>query len=209
MASSFLEIEGIFRIHQLFGIVVILSHPKVSMKRNRSSICMEIKINGWIFIHFISPPIFIPRLFTFGQELDIPSRSYPSFSTPKIVAKSRWFVRRRVELDQPRHYWLTPPPSCLFNAPCEIQFLRVQSIQPIRHFVLFRYKTVHEIFLSLFSPPPHTPTRLLVSRSSPFRTLFQLSGIRERNYQNSDFYPIFHLENSIVSCFVRMVHARS
>lgn len=45
-----------------------LSYPDQSFDEKttlgRSSICMEIKINGWIFIHFISPPIFIPRLFT-------------------------------------------------------------------------------------------------------------------------------------------------
>lgn len=69
----------------------------------------------------------------------------------------------------------------------------------------FATKLYTKFFFPFF---PHTHTRLVVSRSSPFRTLFQLSGIRERNYRNSDFYPIFHLENSIVSCFVRMVHAR-
>lgn len=78
------------------------------------------------------------------------------------VAKSReyTFVGSRASsstIHDPRHYWLNPAILGLQRPPCEIQFLRVQSIEPIRHFVLFLYKTVHGGFffslsLSLFPP---------------------------------------------------------
>lgn len=77
------------------------------------------------------------------------------------VAKSReyTFVGSRASsstIHDPRHYWLNPAILGLQRPPCEIQFLRVQSIEPIRHFVLFLYKTVHGgFFFSLsFSLSP-------------------------------------------------------
>ena len=80
------------------------------------------------------------------------------------VAKSReyTFVGSRASsstIHDPRHYWLNPAILGLQRPPCEIQFLRVQSIEPIRHFVLFLYKTVHGgfFFLSLFLSFPLVP----------------------------------------------------
>lgn len=84
-----------------------------------------------------------------------------SFLYPRLpVAKSeRIHVRSKARPSMTHDIIGSPCHPGSSTAPCEIQFLRVQSIESIRHFVLFRYKTVHGGFffssLSLFPQVVH------------------------------------------------------
>lgn len=94
-----------------------------------------------------------------------------SFLYPGLpVAKSeRIHVRSKARPSMTHDIIGSPCHPGSSTAPCEIQFLRVQSIESIRHFVLFRYKTVHGGFFFLLSFSFSTGC-------SSLRALFQLSG---------------------------------
>lgn len=113
-----------------------LSYPDQSFdektKLDRSSICMEIKINGWIFIRFISPPIFIPRLLTSPAKNSIFYRNFTPLFYPTILLilpppttsseitriHVRWeLVARRARPSMTHDIIGSTLPSSVFNGP--------------------------------------------------------------------------------------------
>ena len=93
---------------------------------------MEIKINGWIFIRFISPPIFIPRLFTSPAKNSIFYRNFTPLFYPTILLilpppttsseitriYVRWeLVARRARPSMTHDIIGSTLPSSVFNGP--------------------------------------------------------------------------------------------
>lgn len=168
----------IFKIHQLFSILSSLSYPDQSFDEKttlgRSSICMEIKINGWIFIHFISPPIFILRLFTqlrIRYSIAVLSLLFndPSY-TPGYQQRNHENTRsfEGSTIHDPRHYWLTLP-SWVFNGPVRnsISSGAIDRIYPTLRIISLQNCTRGLFFLLSFS---------FSTGCSSLRALFQLSG---------------------------------
>lgn len=161
---------------------------KVSMKRplvHPPSVWKSRLMGGFLSILFLHRSLFhdsSPAKNSIFYRSFIPL--FPRFflypRLPVVKSREYTFVRRRVELDHPWPATLLAHPAILAlqRPPCEIQFLRVQSIEPIRHFVLFRYKTVHGSFsfsLSLSHFFPH------VHRCESIVPIVGIR-IRERNY---------------------------